>query len=86
MNGYGIPDPMTYKWYLRDLGYLLREEAFEAKAKRDAARGTADESYAAGFLMGYFQVITWMQNEAWTFGIPFEDLCLDGIDPDQDLL
>lgn len=81
----GTVDP-KYKYYLEDLGYLLREQALEAKARRDAAQDKDDRLFHSGILLAYYAVISLMQQHAAGFDIPLEELRLDGLDPDRDLL
>lgn len=78
--------------YLFDLGLAVREAG--ERAKRDADRATwdversgdADRSFHEGRKMAYVYVLSLMQQQAGAFGIPLEDLGLDGLDPERDLL
>ncbi len=36
--------------------------------------------------MAYYEVVSLMQNQAISFGLPLEDVGLHGIDPDKDLI
>ena len=76
----------VHKNYLFDLGYLLREEALEAKERRQQARGTDDEAFESGRAMAYHEVISLLVSQAESFQLPIEDLHLEGLDPDRDLL
>lgn len=83
-----MPDADTARYYLRDLGYELREMALEAKREFDAAKASTDageRDYRGGYLMGFHAVISLMQQQAVGFGIPLEELSLDAIDPDNNL-
>jgi hypothetical protein len=82
------PDPDTYRWYLSDLGYWLRERAFEAKANKELHSDKKDEDYYyyMGLLMGYMYTISHMQNQADVFGIPLKDLQLDNLIPEVELI
>jgi hypothetical protein len=80
-----IVDP-KYKYYLEDLGFLLREQAMEAKKRRDTAQDKEDRLFHSGGLLAYYAVISLMQQQADVFDIPLEELRLDGLDPDRDLL
>jgi hypothetical protein len=76
--------PDTHALYLRDLGQLVRE-AGEA-AKRDAASSVdSDRQFQQGRLMTYYEVLSFMQQQALAFDLPFRDIALDGLDPDRDL-
>ena len=72
--------------YLRDLGCLLRDAAREAKRDADSARGTKNKEWKSGYSFAYMEVISLMQQQADAFGLPLENLALDGIDPERDLL
>ncbi len=71
-----------HKLYLRDLGYLLRELAVEAKQKATASQS----EFATGYMAGFHRVVSLMQQQAEAFEIPLEDLELDGFDPDSELV
>lgn len=79
------PADRTFRYYVSDLGKLLRERAFEAKQLRDSASG-ADRDYEVGRLMAYNEVVSMMQQQAIAFGLSAGDISLDGIDPDNDLV
>jgi hypothetical protein len=72
----------VYKRYLHDLGVMIKEMALEAK---QAAR-IEDSDFAIGYMAGFHRVVSLMQQQAEAFGIPFEDLGVDGIDPDAELV
>jgi hypothetical protein len=76
----------THRLYLRDLGYLVREAAVEAKLQASAAGGTGSEGFEVGRLQAYWEVVSLMLSQATAFGIPAEDLGLAGVDPDRDLM
>lgn len=68
----------THKNYLRDLGYLIKEAAEEARSSY-LAKPAEDDAYSLGHLMAYHRVVTLMQQQAEAFGIPLADLCLEGM-------
>jgi hypothetical protein len=76
----------VHKNYLSDLGYLLRQKAFEAKQSAWAAKGTDDEAYQLARKMAYYGVMSLLVQEAESFRLPIEDLHLEGLDPDRDLI
>lgn len=80
-----VPDE-RYKWYLYDLGFLIKEYALDAKKRFVESKGTEKEMYEAGERMAFYSVVTLMQQQAEGFGIPLSDLRLDDINPDRDLL
>src|SRR5215469_8932664 len=75
----------TFKNYLHDLGTLIKEQAREAKAQKDSSTGGSSQDYNSGYLMAWYEVVSLMQQQAEAFGIPFESLDLQDIDPDKDL-
>jgi hypothetical protein len=78
-------DP-KYKWYLLDLGDLVKEQALRAKQRRDISPRGADRDLHTGAVLAYNSVISLMQQQALGFDIPLEELRLDDIDPDRDLI
>ncbi len=71
--------------YLADLGSLLRDMAFKAKADRDEAEGE-ERVYLEGRLMAFVEVISLMQQQAEAFQLQHADLGLEGVDPERELL
>ena len=87
-----MPGESVHAYYLRDLGYLLRERAEEAaresrsiREQRAVPDRTNADAFAAGVAHGYYAVISLMLNQAESFGIPAADLALEGLDPERDL-
>ncbi len=78
-------EEQTFKNYLHDLGTLIKENAREAKEKKDSSKGSSSQDYDSGYLMAWYEVVSLMQQQAEAFGIPFEFLDLHDIDPDKDL-
>jgi hypothetical protein len=75
-----------YKWYLYDLGAILKQRALEHKADRDAAReGSAEREFLSGLVLGFNEVISILQQQADGFQIGRQELRLADIDPDRDL-
>jgi hypothetical protein len=88
-----MPSERVHAYYLRDLGYLLRERAEEATRqarsiyeKRAVADRTVEDAFAEGLAQAYYEVISLMHNQAETFGIPLKDLALEDLDPERDLI
>jgi hypothetical protein len=79
-----MPDE-THKNYLRDLGYLIREKAEESQHDARSA-APEDRVWEKGRNFAYMEVVSLMQQQAAAFEIPFTDLMLDGIEPENDLL
>ena len=75
----------TYKNYLQDLSFLLKERALEAKEDFKKASDD-DEAFAAGYLTAYHHVLDIMKNQAASFNIDEKEIQLDDINPDKDLL
>jgi hypothetical protein len=68
-----------FKYYLHDLGLLLKIRALEAKrAKRS--------DFQDGRLFAFNEVISIMQQQAEGFQIPLKEIQLDDIEPDKDLI
>jgi len=74
-----------YSYYLQDLGTELRQMADEALREARSA-STGEREFHEGLLSTYSTVLSLMQQQADTFEIPYSDLNLDGLDPDNDLL
>jgi hypothetical protein len=71
--------------YLVDLGSLIRESGIEAKRAFDSApRDKRDFEW--GKLIAYNEVVSLMQQQAIAFDLSFEEIGLQGIDPDNDLV
>ena len=75
----------THAHYLRDLGHLLRDEAEKARAATNSA-AAENLDFERGQLMAYVSVLSLMQQQAVSFGLPLSDLSLEGLDPERDLL
>ena len=78
--------PTQTENYLRDLGYLLRERALEAKAGFHTATEGSAKDFQGGRYMAYYEVISVMLSQAEAFGISPDSLALLGIDPERDLV
>lgn len=75
-----------YKNYVYDLGVMLKEMGVDAAEEHRMAKGTKEESYKLGYLMGFHRVLTLMQQQAEDFDIAQEDLGMKGFDADSDLI
>lgn len=71
--------------YLRDLGALVKERALEARRAKDEAKGDEGYDVQLGRLMALQEIVSLMQEQAASFEIPLEQICLDDIDPYDDL-
>jgi len=76
----------NYRLYMKDFCLWLREQAVEAKRKKNAAEltdGKEAEAYEleAGRSQAYLEVISHIQNEAEGFGLDLKELHLDSFDP-----
>ena len=72
--------------YIRDLGYLLRERAFEAKERFHAAEGSDARGFEGGRYMAYYEIISLMLSQAESFNLPPEMIALQNLDPEADLI
>jgi hypothetical protein len=78
---------LKYKYYLRDLGEIVKIRAFEAKEERDKEEeGSAEYHFQCGRLLAFNEVISILQQQAQGFNISLNDLNLGDIDPDRDLI
>jgi hypothetical protein len=77
-----------YKSYADVLVSLVKEQAFEVKQMMIAHPGLPQQGrdFLSGQLFSYYRVISWMQQEARHRSIPWENIGLDDINPDQDLI
>jgi len=72
--------------YLFDLGPLIKERALEARRQRDESpKGSMEREFHSGRVMAFNEVISIMQQQAESLGIPLRDLRLDDVVPDRDL-
>jgi hypothetical protein len=78
-------NPTTLANYLKDLGTLLREDAYAAKKARDNAGDESARQFEGGRLMAYNEVISTMQSQAIAFGLTHDEVGLGGIQTDRDL-
>ena len=69
--------------YLRDLGDELRRQA---EAAKDEARAAPNDGFLQGQAHALYSVVSLMQQQANSFGLPPRELGLDGFDTDRDLL
>ncbi len=78
----------TIENYLKDLIFLLKENALKAvvEKKKLAYENLKEYNYSLGYLMAYHEVISLLQQQAMAFGISLESLGLHDIDPEKDLL
>jgi hypothetical protein len=75
-----------YKFYLYDLGELIKERALEAKAQRDAYdERSLEREFQSGRVMAFNEIISLIQQQAEGFDIPLEELRLHDLEPDRDL-
>jgi hypothetical protein len=75
-----------YKHYLIDLCRLVKDNALEARREKQLATDSDGQLFEAGRLMAYHEVISLMQQQAKSFGLPLAIIGLDDIDPEKDLL
>lgn len=75
-----------FKYYLHDLGMLLKEKAQAAKNEKDNPCDQKDNDYNIGYLMAFHEVIDLMKQQADVFDIKQDDIGLADIDSERDLL
>ncbi len=67
--------------------HTFREQALAAKKQREVASVKSEEkSLQFGRTVAYAEVISAMQDYLRAFEIPFEEMSLQGFDPDAELL
>jgi hypothetical protein len=77
----------TYRNYLFDVGYYIKERAIEAVKERDKKeKGSSEYEFQSGRIMAFNEVVSIMQQHAEGFGISLESLQLADIEPDRDLV
>jgi hypothetical protein len=74
------------EYYIKDTFLLLKENARDAKKRRDIMAGTPDHQYCIGYLTAFYDVISLLQSQAIAFDIPLSELGLDDLHPEQELL
>ena len=72
----------THAYYLRDLGFLLREQAEAAKQAAESTSGD-ERAFKLGVVWTYYSVLDLMLQQAEGFDLPASDLALKGFDPDK---
>jgi hypothetical protein len=70
--------------YLRDLGFLLREQ-WEESERALAQASREEQEYEAGRNRALRRVLSLMLQQAEAFNLPASAICLDGIERDKDL-
>jgi hypothetical protein len=55
--------------FAQDLGVLLREKARDARRASDDAEGTPEEQFQSGRLIGYYEALSLMTQQAAAFGL-----------------
>lgn len=75
-----------FKAYVRDLSFLIKEMAFEAKRTADTSQSESSPEFYSGRLMAFHEIVSLMQQQAEAFGITLDEIGLAGIDPEKMLL
>ncbi|MGD8782765.1 MAG: hypothetical protein PVH88_27895 [Ignavibacteria bacterium] len=75
-----------YQDYLKDLNFLLIEMALKAKDDMLKSKGTKEENYKTGYLMGFHRVLSLIEQQLDGFQIKKKDVGLDNFDTDEQLL
>ena len=81
-----MKDTEKFRNYLLDLGQLIKESALEAIEEREKHRGQPAQEFYDGYVLGLHRIVSLMQQQAWVFGIPLEEIGLADINPDNDLV
>ena len=80
-----MKDDEKFKYYLFDLGRLVREYALAAVEDRQKQKEPTSLEFYEGYVLGFHRIVSLMQQQALAFGIELKDLQLEGIEPDRDL-
>lgn len=76
-----------YKWYLFDLGYLIKQRALQAiEQRKDLLKETEEYDFQSGRILAFNEIISLMQQQAEGFDIGLAELRLDDVVPDRDLV
>ena len=78
---------LKYKYYLYDLGEIVKTRALEAKNEQvNEEREAAAYHFQCGRLIAFNEVVSIFQQQAASFDISLEELNLSDVDPDRDLV
>jgi hypothetical protein len=69
----------TYKSYLIDLVFLLKEK-LEETSSRERNTVAEDKVFESGIVMGYYTALDLIKSQAIAFGIPIEEIGLKDYD------
>ncbi len=76
-----------YVGFLQEVSETLRGRAAEAKLEVRESQGSAGETSSLdlrrGILIGYYEVLSTLVNQAIAMNIPLEAIGLAGFEPDQ---
>ena len=75
-----------YKYYLSDLGALVKEKALNAKKEKVKTQESDDYNYSLGYLTAWMEVVSLLKDQAEAFEIEYTELGLDDIEPESDLM
>jgi len=82
-----VSDQDVYRLYLRDLGYIFKENAKKAREDLRNEPDPEKRAFREGFVMAYYDVVTIMQLQTiGFFQVSYSDLGFDDFDPDRDVL
>ena len=78
---------IMYAGYLQEVSETLRERAIEAKLAVKDSQGilgpASTSDWRRGILMGYYEVLSTLINQAIAMDIPLEVIGLADFEPDQ---
>lgn len=76
-------------YWMIDNVFLIKRAAIKAKGynneKLNYSQDEDDHKYRNGKLIGYFEIITFMQKQAKKLGLSLKDINLEDINPNKDL-
>ena len=71
-----------FKNYLLDFGSIVMDKAINAKRSKLQNH----DAYHVGYLMALHEIVSLMQSQAKQFAITYQEIGLEGLDPELDLL
>jgi len=75
-----------YKWYLYDLGPIIKDYLQDhIKKRKKYKKGTSERNFIDGQLMSFAWFIDMLQQQADSFNIGREELRLDDINSEKDV-
>lgn len=75
----------SYRFYIRDLGFLIKERTLEAKKEYHDSFEDG-KKFKADYLAAYTSIINTILNQTTSFNIDEKDISIDIFNPEKELL